>query len=121
MPYFFAHGVLRKGGRNNSLVSAATFLGNGETVEDYALFTMNNKCVVTKRPVSKIKGEVYYVTDQMLTLVDRFEGHPRINKRELVGVRLEDGSTTEAWVYFHVQPLRQSILAESGEYPDLNL
>jgi gamma-glutamylcyclotransferase (GGCT)/AIG2-like uncharacterized protein YtfP len=116
----FAHGTIRKGGRNSGLISGATFLGLAETVEDYALFTMKNKCVVTRRPASKIKGEVYSVTEEMLTLIDRFEGHPRINKREPVNVKLEDGTTVEAWLYFHIQPLRQSVLIEAGEFTELN-
>ena len=120
MPHLFAHGTLRQGGRSNGLIAGAASLGRAETAEDYALFIIKNKPVVTKRPVTKIKGEVYTVTDDMLTLVDRFEGHPRINKRDMVPVKLEDGSTVEAWLYFHIQPLRESVLIESGEYTDLN-
>ncbi len=119
MPYIFAHGTLRRGGQNSNLIAGATFIGRAETVEDYALFTMKNKCVVTKRPACKIKGEVFSVSEEMLTLVDRFEGHPRINKRDSVNVKLEDGGTAEAWLYFHIQPLRQSVLIESGEFTDL--
>jgi gamma-glutamylcyclotransferase (GGCT)/AIG2-like uncharacterized protein YtfP len=52
----------------------------------------------------------------MLMLIDRFQGHPRINKRELVPVKLEDGSSVDAWIYFHIQPLRDSKLVDSGEY-----
>jgi gamma-glutamylcyclotransferase (GGCT)/AIG2-like uncharacterized protein YtfP len=116
MHYLFAHGTLRQGGRNNGLIAGATLLGRAGTVEDYALFIIKNKPVVTKRPVTKIKGEVYSVTEEMLMLIDRFQGHPRINKRELVPVKLEDGSSVDAWIYFHIQPLRDSILVDSGEY-----
>jgi gamma-glutamylcyclotransferase (GGCT)/AIG2-like uncharacterized protein YtfP len=118
MHSLFVYGTLKQGGRNNGLIAEATPLGSAITVEDYTLFIVKNKPVVTKRPVTKIKGEVYSVTDVMLTLVDRFQGHPRINKRELVQVKLEDGSAIEAWLYFHVQPLRDSVLIESGEYTE---
>ena len=116
MHYLFAHGTLRQGCHNSGLIAGATLLGFAGTVEDYALFIIKNKPVVTRRPVTKIKGEVYSVTEEMLTLVDRFQGHPRINKRELVPVKLQDGSSVEAWIYFHIQPLRDSVLVESGVY-----
>jgi gamma-glutamylcyclotransferase (GGCT)/AIG2-like uncharacterized protein YtfP len=117
MPYLFAHGTFRKGGRNNNLIESAISLGHAVTEQDYALYTIKGKPVVTKLPQTKIKGEVYAVSDEALTLVDRLEGHPRINKRDLVPVKLEDGNTVEAWLYFHIQPLRESVLIESGEYP----
>jgi len=118
MHHLFAHGTLRQGGRNSGLISGATLLGRAGTVEDYAFFIINNKPVVTRRPVTKIKGEVNSVTEEMLMLIDRFQGHPRINKRELVPVKLEDGSSVDAWIYFHIQPLRDSILVDSGEYSE---
>lgn len=116
MPYLFAHGTLRQGGRNNNLIGSAISLGHAETEQDYALYTIKDKPVVTKLPRTRIKGEVYAVSDDVLTLVDRFEGHPRINKRDLVPVKLEDGNTVEAWLYFNIQPLRESVLIESGDY-----
>jgi gamma-glutamylaminecyclotransferase len=121
MPYLFAHGILKTGGRNNNLISSSVLLGNAVTEQDYALYTVNNKPLVTRLPKTRIKGEVYAVSDDTLTLVDRFEGHPRINKRDLVTVKLEDGNTVEAWLYFHIQPLRESVLIESGEYTDFKL
>ena len=69
MPYLFAHGTLRQGGRNNNLISSAILLGRAETEQDYALYTIKDKPVVTKLPKTKIKGEVYAVSDDALTLV----------------------------------------------------
>jgi len=116
MPYLFAHGTLRQGGRNSNLISGAISLGISETQQDYALYLIKDKPVVTKLPETKIKGEVYVLSDEQLTLVDRFEGHPRINKRDLVPVKLADGNIVEAWLYFHILPLRESVLITSGEY-----
>jgi gamma-glutamylcyclotransferase (GGCT)/AIG2-like uncharacterized protein YtfP len=119
MPYIFAHGTLRQGCRNSALISEAISMGRASTVESYALFKMDKKCVVTRRPETPIVGDVYAVTEEMLAMVDRFEGHPRINKRELVPCKLDDGSPLEAWIYFHIQPLRNSVLIESGEYKEI--
>ncbi|MBI5211902.1 MAG: gamma-glutamylcyclotransferase [Nitrospirae bacterium] len=118
MHNLFIHGTLRRGCSNNKLLSGADFIGCAETTQDYALFMVDKKPLITKRPVSKIKGDVYSMTEDMLTMVDRLKGHPRINKRELVSVKLEDGKTIEAWLYFHIHPLRNSILIESGEYTE---
>jgi gamma-glutamylcyclotransferase (GGCT)/AIG2-like uncharacterized protein YtfP len=116
MNNLFAHGKLRKGGSDNRLITGAGMLGQAVTEQDFALFLANKKPVITKRPVSKIKGEVYSITDDMLALIDRIEGHPRVNKREIVRVTLENGNVIEAWLYFNVQPLQNSVLLESGEY-----
>jgi gamma-glutamylcyclotransferase (GGCT)/AIG2-like uncharacterized protein YtfP len=116
MNTYFAHGLFRKGRTNHKLLSACVCLGEGATEQAYVLFIMNRKPCLGKREVSPIKGEVYLVPDEVLALIDRMEGHPRINKRELVKVKLTDGSTVEAWAYFHMQPLHNETLIDSGDY-----
>jgi gamma-glutamylcyclotransferase (GGCT)/AIG2-like uncharacterized protein YtfP len=116
MPYLFAHGQLREGARKQSIMSDSELIGTAETEAAYALFTMGEKAVITKRPVSKVKGDIYSVTDDKLTMLDRYEGHPRICKRELVPARLDNGGTLEVWVYFYIQPLTNSVLIDSGDY-----
>jgi gamma-glutamylcyclotransferase (GGCT)/AIG2-like uncharacterized protein YtfP len=118
MPYLFAHGDLRREGRNKAIMADADFVGSAETDEAYALFLVDRKAVITKRPSARIKGDVYSVTDEKLATLDRFEGHPRITNRESVSVKLEDGKTVQAWVYFNVQPLHNSVLIESGDFMD---
>jgi len=95
MHYLFVHGSLRRGCRDNKFISAGTFLNRAETALHYALRLINEKPLVVKRPVSAIIGEVYSVTDEMLTVVKRIMGQKRINQRELVPVRLEDGQTVD--------------------------
>jgi gamma-glutamylaminecyclotransferase len=116
MPYFFAHGDLRQGGRSKLIMADSTFVGGAETEEAFALFAIDKKPVITRRPATKVKGDVYSVTEEKLIALDRFEGHPRITKREEVPVRLEDGRTVEAWIYFNIQPLHNSVLIESGDF-----
>jgi len=119
MHCLFVHGSLRRGCRDNGLISAGTFLNRAETAKHSALCPVNEKPPVVKRPVSVIKGEVYSVTDEMLTVVKRIMGQKRINQRELVPVRFEDGQTVDAWLYFYIQPLHSYTLIESGEYVEL--
>jgi gamma-glutamylcyclotransferase (GGCT)/AIG2-like uncharacterized protein YtfP len=116
MNTFFAHGLFRKGKENHGLLSGSTCLGEGSTAQAYSLYVMNRKACLGKREVVPIKGEVYLVSDEVLALIDRMEGHPRINKRELVKVNLADGQAVDAWVYFHLQPLHNERLIESGDY-----
>lgn len=116
MNFLFVYGTLRRGHRDNPLLSAATFSGAAETVEHYALCLMNAKPLVTKRPVSLITGEAYSVSDELLKTIDRVAGHPSTNKRELVSIRLENGQVVDAWLYFYIQPLRNATVIESGTY-----
>lgn len=118
MNYLFVHGTLRRGCSNNKVLSESELIGHAETAEDCALYNINRKPVLAKRAVSKVKGEVYSVNEDTLKMVDRLKKHPHINKREKVQVRLQDGNTVEAWAYFHIQPLHDSILIESGEYTE---
>jgi len=116
MDYLFVHGTFRRGGKDNGQIAAGTFLGLAETAQQYALCVINEKPLITKRPVSAIKGEVYSATEDLLKLVDRLAGHPRVNRRELVSVQLEDGQTVDAWLYFYLQPLHNAVLIESGDF-----
>jgi gamma-glutamylcyclotransferase (GGCT)/AIG2-like uncharacterized protein YtfP len=118
MPYLFAHGNIRKGFEYNTLVAGGACLGTTETAEHYALCIIREKPVIIKRTVSTIKGEVYSVTDEVLKQIDRVEGHPHVNRREAVSLKLPDNSVVEAWLYFHVQPLRDYSLVESGDYSE---
>jgi len=116
MPYLFAHGDLRQGGRSQVMMADSTYVGAGETEEAFALFTVNKRPIITRRPSIKVRGDVYSISEDKLTALDRFEGHPRITKRESVKVILKDGKTVEAWVYFNIQPLHNSVLVESGDF-----
>jgi gamma-glutamylcyclotransferase (GGCT)/AIG2-like uncharacterized protein YtfP len=57
----------------------------------------------------------------MLPPIDRYEGcsdedeQPHEFERELVRVRMEDGSTEEAWIYWY-RPEPLGRLLESGDY-----
>lgn len=47
-----------------------------------------------------VQGEVLTVTDEALAIADLIEGHPGFFTRRLETIRLDDGSTTEAWAYW---------------------
>lgn len=116
MQLIFVHGRLRQGKSDHALLASGTFVGVGVTASEFALYLIQDKAVITKRPAMPIKGEVYKVSKEILHVVDRLEGHPYLNKREREQIILQDGQTVEAWIYFHVQPLRDAVLIESGDY-----
>lgn len=48
--------------------------------------------------------EIYDVDDKTLQSLDSLEGHPNCYCRKPLRVELEDGSSTEAWVYEYPHP-----------------
>jgi len=100
MQVIFVHGNFRQGCKDHQMVAGEVCLGRAETAEQYALCIMDSKPLVTKRPVSTIKGEVYEVSDETLRSLDRREGYPHSTKRERVPIRLADNRMVDAWLYF---------------------
>lgn len=58
----------------------------------------------------RIRGEVFTVTSDALADADVIEGHPDFYERRVETIELDDGSTTEAWVYW----APDSLLAAPG-------
>jgi gamma-glutamylcyclotransferase (GGCT)/AIG2-like uncharacterized protein YtfP len=75
-------------------------------------------------PDGKVLGEVYDVdeVESVLAALDEIEGysveHPdrSLYTRQRTTVALEDGTTTEAWVYFYNAPLGRAPRIHSGDY-----
>ena len=92
----FVYGTLKRGERSHGLLGDAPFEGaallSGLELYNLGPFPMGICNPQASRPIS---GELYSVTDLQLKALDRFEGEPRLYRRELR--RLSDGR--EAWVY----------------------
>ena len=65
-------------------------------------------------PVSPIHGELYRVSPTRLAALDRLEGHPHVYRRSRVPVRVKEGPTVDAWLYFHLDPT--GLIDPSGRY-----
>jgi gamma-glutamylcyclotransferase (GGCT)/AIG2-like uncharacterized protein YtfP len=73
---------------------------------------------------SQVRGEVYEITDQVAALrsLDELEGYrpgeseTSLYTRTRTSVRMDDGTTVEAWVYFYNAPLGRAERIESGDY-----
>jgi gamma-glutamylcyclotransferase (GGCT)/AIG2-like uncharacterized protein YtfP len=112
----FVHGRLRQGKPGDTQIAAGSFMGKGVTIETFSLYHTNGKALITKRPVSSVIGEVYEVSSELLKILDRSEGHPHVNKREQVQIKLRDGRDVSAWASFRLQPLRDAVIVDSGDY-----
>lgn len=113
----FVYGTLKRGGYNSYLLKKAKFLGEGETLDKFAMYVNGSGSVpfvIKNEKVSTIKGELYEVDKKTLKEVDSLEGHPFFYKREKVQVRLKDsGEVVEAWMYFW-RKAKFGILKEDG-------
>jgi gamma-glutamylcyclotransferase (GGCT)/AIG2-like uncharacterized protein YtfP len=104
----------------HAYLGGARCLGGARTVNDYALYVGEYPMCVRDRAVGPVAGEVYDVSDGMLTMLDALEEHPRLFCREEVQVRLDNDRTVTAWVYFIVSPPtgNQAGLVASGDLLD---
>ena len=101
MENVFVYGTLRKGSFNHSLISSEEFVAEGSTRNKYKLISNNIPYVIKdEERVSTIKGEIYKVTDEVLEILDRLEGHPDWYRREKTMIDTNKGSIT-AWLYFY--------------------
>jgi gamma-glutamylcyclotransferase (GGCT)/AIG2-like uncharacterized protein YtfP len=110
----FVYGTLKRGPGNHRELEGATFLGEAQTVERYALHVQGLPMVDRNNPVSVIHGELYRVDRATFADLDRLEGHPRCYCRSLTRVVRTDGTTEAAWMYFFKEP--DGPIIESGRY-----
>lgn len=113
--YLFVYGTLKRGYGNHRYLEGASFIGEGETVEEYEMYDCGVPIVCKGRRVSKVKGELYEVDEGVLRRVDELEGHPYCYCRKRVRVEV-GGKEYDAWMYFWVRPVRGGILLRDGEW-----
>ncbi len=100
-----------------------TYAGRGSTRA--ALFDLGiYPAAVPTDDDSIVRGEVYETSDApaVLLVLDEIEGFRpsepdrSLYTRVLTDVKMEDGSTRQAWVYFYNAPLGRAQRIESGDY-----
>ena len=110
----FVYGSLKRGQPNHEQLRGAGIDGtaslSGLSLHDLGPFPM---AVVDPTGAAVLHGEVYAVTAEQLTALDRFEGVPRLYERQMH--RLDDGR--EAWVYVgRAQQVRFCKTVASGSW-----
>jgi len=98
----FVYGTLKQGHGNHFLLNDSEFIGNVVTEDNYLMLEQGLPFLIkdsVHECSTQAHGELYSVTDEKLSELDDFEGHPWFYKRELVWVSMAD-SVYHAWVYF---------------------
>jgi len=99
-----------------------TFQGRGTIAA--ALFDLGIYPAAVPTPDSRVRGEVYGMTNRKVVLdaLDELEGYrpgdpeTSLYVRALTPVTMTDGSIVEAWAYFYNAPLGRAERIESGDY-----
>ncbi len=99
-----------------------TYVGRGEI--QAALFDLGIYPAAVPAPEGRVRGEVYALKDPAVVLkaLDRIEGYSpddpdhSLYTRSTVDLRLDDGRTARAWVYFYNAPLGRAPRIASGDY-----
>jgi gamma-glutamylcyclotransferase (GGCT)/AIG2-like uncharacterized protein YtfP len=104
MTMIFVYGTLKQGYWNNRLVAGSELVATGRT---YKMFQMNDVGFplifepvkgMTKM-MGQVKGEVYDVSDEVLAMLDRLEGHPHKYKRTELDILTGPESSVKAEAY----------------------
>lgn len=108
------YGTLKKGYGNHRLLNNASYIGNGRTAEKYRLCVSGLPFLLDGKSDEghNVKVEVYSCNPFEMYSLDLLEGHPRFYKRKRTDIKLNDGHTVDAWVYFVPDNLHYN----NGEY-----
>lgn len=97
----FVYGTLKKGFCNNRCIREGKLIGDGKTIELYAMSDLGAfPAIDITKAISNIKGEVWNVSpDTLFNSLDHLEGYPSFyNRREEV-IELESGERVKALMY----------------------
>lgn len=93
--FLFVYGSLKKGFDNHKLLEkSAKRLGKASTVGKFAMYedSFGNYPFLVKKPISKVKGELYEVKrKELLDKIDEFEGAPELYQRKKIKVKTHHG------------------------------
>jgi gamma-glutamylcyclotransferase (GGCT)/AIG2-like uncharacterized protein YtfP len=121
----FFYGTLMAGfdrRRRAGIDSKLSYIGRGSIRA--ALFDLGIYPAAVPAPDGLVWGEVYAMSDAdtVIAALDDIEGYrtddpdKSLYTRQHTDVRLPDGSTARAWVYFYNAPLGQAPRIASGDY-----
>jgi gamma-glutamylcyclotransferase (GGCT)/AIG2-like uncharacterized protein YtfP len=123
--FVFFYGTLMAGfdrRRRAGIDTKLRYRGRGSIMA--ALFDLGIYPAAIPAPEGLVWGEVYEMTepDAVLHALDDIEGYrpddpdKSLYARDRASVRMPDGSTEQAWVYFYNAPLGRASRIPSGDY-----
>ena len=95
-PLVFVYGSLMSGQQNHQLMAGASFHGTGNTLAEYTLYDSGPWPLLVHSGCTEVVGELYHVSPNHRSFLDRFEGHPSHFFRTLI--QLRDGRQVECWL-----------------------
>jgi gamma-glutamylaminecyclotransferase len=98
------YGTLKKGYTNyNWYLTSSKFVGSGETKEKYPLVIKGLPYLIEKDGYGhNVEVDVFKVSGQVLSGLDRLESHPTWYKRKQVPIMVK-GKVLMCWVYFNIR------------------
>ena len=101
----FVYGSLKRGFRHHGVLGDALFEGPARTTAGFFLALQGEYPALVRGGEGSVEGELFRVTAELLTELDRFEGCPDLYLRELV--TLDDGTSAQSYL---IPPDRASAL-----------
>jgi len=98
----FVYGTLKRGFKLCDMLEKSKFLGDGETLHKYVMYTNGRFPMVSdKYKETRISGEVYIVSDDVLENLDIIEDCPDVFTRKSVFVTMNNYvDHVYAYMYF---------------------
>ena len=95
----FVYGTLMKGQRAEHMMAGSDFAGNFQ-LKDYAMYHLGRYPGIVACDGGLVQGELYFVSDEMLAVMDEYEGEGDLYLRTKVKVWSEQESLdAEVYVY----------------------
>lgn len=96
---FFCYGTLKKGERNERMLSEQKFIGPAKTLPKYKLYNLGGYPGL--KPCEDgmvVHGELYDIDEKCVERLDRYEGHPSLFKRDEIQI---EGAAGKVVAYFY--------------------
>jgi len=107
----FVYGTLMNGQRANSYLNGAEFKGSF-CLNGYAKYDLGSFPGIVEKENESVVGEVYAVTEDMLPMMDRYEGEGSLYiRREVIVER--GNEKVVAWVYIYNHSVDSAVLKRS--------
>ena len=101
----FVYGTLMGGQSAEGLLGTNAFFGGCAVLQDYALYDLGSFPGIVPCEGEQVIGEVYYVDDETMERLDRYEGEGSLYLRQSVIVRTETWWKLPAKAYIYAHPV----------------
>jgi gamma-glutamylcyclotransferase (GGCT)/AIG2-like uncharacterized protein YtfP len=91
------YGTLKRGFRANGMLNNASFIGVGLTSVKYRMTDVGFPMIERADEGHPIRVEIY--DEPNWKVLDSYEGVPHLYERNVIQIELEDGVTTDAYIY----------------------